>query len=214
MAGSCARHEVCHVMSCDAACPTLSSHQGHVEAYGSYSELLAKGVELMQLMKSKDQEDERDLFSFNEEEEDEYEEEEEEEGQEERGEERTEGGGERDTAHLVPLNDLHSPYVQRRIIYYDDSHPDLSTYLRETARVHYAKKDFMQVPPNPDSTSIYSAPSMLSLHSAVEAESSKHEEQKAWTCTSIELLLLATMLTASNIFSLVPRHTFHYAVFG
>lgn len=144
-----------------------------MEAYGSYSELLAKGVELMQLMKSKDQEDERDLFSFNEEEEDEYEEGEE----EEVGEEwRTEGGGERDTSHLVPVNNLHSPNIQRRILYYDDSQPDLSSYLHP--RVHYPKNNVLQVPPNPDSTSIYSAPSMLSIHSAVEVESSKHEEQK------------------------------------
>ena len=161
--------------------------QGHVEAYGSYSELLAKGVELMQLMKSKDQEDERDLFSFNEEEEDEYEEEkEEEEGVgEEWGERRTEGAGERDTAHLVPVNNLRSPYVQRRIIYYDDSQPDLSSFLHQTARVHYPKNNVLQVPPNLDSASIYSAPSMLSIHSAVEAESSKHEEQKVIRVTII-----------------------------
>ena len=50
--------------------------QGHVEAYGSYEEILARGVELMQLIKARDKEDDREIFSVHEEDEDEEEEEE------------------------------------------------------------------------------------------------------------------------------------------
>ena len=59
-----------------------------MEAYGSYEDLLASGVELMQLMRTKqeEEEDNRDLFSYNEEDE-EYEED----GNGE-GEEKGEGG--------------------------------------------------------------------------------------------------------------------------
>ena len=39
--------------------------QGHAEAYGSYSELLECGVELMQLMTTEDYTDDRNLFTLN-----------------------------------------------------------------------------------------------------------------------------------------------------
>ena len=154
-----------------------------MEAYGSYEELLASGVELMQLMKTKqeEEEDDRDLFSYNEEDE-EYGEDGNGEGEEkgESGEVRKESlGGVKDgeMAPLVPISispTPHSPYMRNNVMYFDKGESNLSSLLKKP-RVHYlAGEDLLQFPP--DSASIYSAPSMLSLHSAVE--SSKHEEEK------------------------------------
>ena len=152
-----------------------------MEAYGSYEELLASGVELMQLMRTKreEEEDNRDLFSYNEEDE-EY---------EENGNGQGEGegaggvevrrksmGGVKDgeMAPVVPTDispTPHSPHMRNNI---DKGESNLSSLLKKP-RVHYlGGEDLLQFPP--DSASIYSAPSMLSLHSAVE--SSKHEEEK------------------------------------
>ena len=154
-----------------------------MEAYGSYEELLASGVELMQLMRTKQEEEEenRDLFSYNEEDE-EYEEDGNGEGEEkgEGGEVRKESlGGVKDgeMAPLVPTSispTPNSPYMRNNVIYFDKGESNLSSLLKKP-RVHYlGGEDLLQFPP--DSASIYSAPSMLSLHSALE--SSKHEEEK------------------------------------
>ena len=146
-----------------------------MEAYGSYEELLASGVELMQLMRIKreEEEDNRDLFSYNEEDE-EYEENGNGEGA---GgvEVRKSMGGVKDgeMAPLVPTDispTPHSPHVRNNI---DKGESNLTSFLKKP-RVHYLGGDLLQFPP--DSASIYSAPSMLSLHPAVE--SSKHEEEK------------------------------------
>ena len=69
----------------------------------------------------------------------------------------------------------HSPHMRKNIIYLDEGESTFSSLLKKP-RVHYLGEDLNQFPP--DSASIYSAPSMLSLHSAVEAESSKHDEEK------------------------------------
>ena len=154
-----------------------------MEAYGSYEDLLASGVELMQLMRSKqeEEEDDRDLFSYNEEDE-EYEEDGNGEGEEkgEGGEVRKESLGgvkDREMAPLVPTSispTPHSPHMRNNVIYFEKGESNLSSLLKKP-RVHYlGGEDLLQFPP--DSASIYSAPSMLSLHSAVE--SSKHEEEK------------------------------------
>ena len=80
-------------------------------------------------------------------------------------------------APLVPTSispTPHSPYMRNNVIYFDKGESNLSSLLKKP-RVHYlGGEDLLQFPP--DSASIYSAPSMLSLHSAVE--SSKHEEEK------------------------------------
>ena len=151
-----------------------------MEAYGSHEELLASGVELMQLMRTKEEEDDRDLFSYDEE--DEYEDyEEEEEDGEGGGEVRRESVGGRENGEMAPLvtpaisSNPHSPHMRKNIIYLDEGESTFSSLLKKP-RVHYLGEDLNQFPP--DSASIYSAPSMLSLHSAVEAESSKHEEEK------------------------------------
>ena len=156
-----------------------------MEAYGRYEELLASGVELMQLMRTKqeaEEEDDRDLFSCNEEDE-EYEEDGNGEGEgegERSGEVRKEYlGGIKDgeMAPLVPTDVFttpHSPHMRSNVIYFEKGESNLSSLLKKP-RVHYlGGEDLLQFPP--DSASIYSAPSMLSLHSAVE--SSKHEEEK------------------------------------
>ena len=146
-----------------------------MEAYGSYEELLASGVELMQLMKTKDEkeEDNRDVFFYNEEDE-EYEENGNGEGEgEEGGEVRKESLRGVKDGEMAPLVSTaisptpHSPYMRNK------GESNLSTVFKNP-RVHYMGEDLLQFPT--DSASIYSAPSMLSLHSAVE--SSKHEEEK------------------------------------
>ena len=153
-----------------------------MEAYGSYEELLASGVELMQLMKTKqeEEEDNRDLFSYNEEDE-EYEENGEGEGEgEEDGEVRKEsvrGVKDGEMAPLVPTAispTPHSPHMRNNVIYFDKGESNLSSLLKKPRGHYLGGEDLLQFPP--DSASIYSAPSMLSLHSAVE--SSKHEEEK------------------------------------
>ena len=146
-----------------------------MEAYGSHKELLASGVELLQLMKTEGEDDERDIFSYHEEEE----EEEEEEGEgvgEGSADVRKESVGaiEDSEAHsLVPsivLSSPHTAYMRKNIIYFDGSK---SSNLNKPS-VRYLRDNFKQFPP--DSASIYSAPSMLSVHSAVEAESSRCDE--------------------------------------
>ena len=133
----------------------------------------------MQLMRTKqeEEEDDRDLFSYNEE----YEEDGKGEGEGEGGVEvRKESLGgvkDREMAPLVPTSispTPHSPHMRNNVIYFEKGESNLSSLLKKP-RVHYlGGEDLLQFPP--DSASIYSAPSMLSLHSAVE--SSKHEEEK------------------------------------
>ena len=158
-----------------------------MEAYGNYSELQAQGVELMEFIRSKDEEDERDIFSYVEEED----EEEEEEGNREvegRGVEDGGGGGggkelddrgdEEETTQLFRTNFPHSPYMQKKILYFNDTEPAISFPGRR--RVHYLAVSDKQVPPTLDAVSVYSAPSLLSLHSTVEPGSSRHEELKVF----------------------------------
>ena len=155
-----------------------------MEAYGSYEDLLASGVELMQLMKikQKEEEDDRDLFSYNEENE-EYEEDGNGEGEGEGAggvEVRKESLGgvkDREMAPLVPTDispTPHSPHMRNNVIYFEKGESNLSSLLKKPRGHYLGGEDLLQFPP--DSASIYSAPSMLSLHSAVE--SSKHEEEK------------------------------------
>lgn len=143
--------------------------QGHVEAYGNYQELQASGVELMQLIKTKDETDERDIFSL-------HEEVEEDEGEVEEGGIRRESVGEEGTSPLVTTvtNSIsHSPYKRKNILYITESESNLALYTTKSNDPHLGD-NLRQFPP--DSASIYSAPSMLSIHSAVEAESSKYDE--------------------------------------
>ena len=155
-----------------------------MEAYGSYDELVASGVELMQLIKTREEEDERELFSVH------GDEEEREDGEEGKGE-REEMGGEEDVReeleHNVEAYPLvaspcspHSPYKRKDILYITESESNLASYSTKHKN-HYLSDDIIQVPP--DATSIYSAPSMLSLHSAVEVESSRHEEAEVGGAT-------------------------------
>ena len=141
-----------------------------MEAYGSHKELLASGVELLQLMKTEGEDDERDIFSYHEEEEGE--------GGEGEGsaDVRRESVGvieDGETHPLVPspvLSYPQSPRMRKNIIYFDGSE---SSNLNKPS-VCYLGDNLKQFPP--DSASIYSAPSMLSIHSAAEAESSRHDE--------------------------------------
>ena len=138
-----------------------------MEGYGNYDELLASGVELMELIKTNNEKDERDIFSLHNEEE----EEEEEEG--EGGERESDGEGETKEHVTVTHSTPHSPYKRKNIIYITESESNLASRTINS-KVHHLGDDLDQFPP--DSTSIYSAPSMLSIHSAVEAESSRHDE--------------------------------------
>ena len=138
-----------------------------MEAYGSYEEILASGVELMQLIKAKDEDDDREIFSVHGEDEDE-EEEEREEGEE--GEDQKTNG---DVQLLVAPCAPNSPYKRRNIIYITESQSNLAF---SSVKPSHLGDDLKQFPP--DSASIYSAHSMLSIHSAVEAESSRHEDEE------------------------------------
>lgn len=141
-----------------------------MEAYGNYEELLASGVELMELIKTTDEKDERDIFSLHNEEEGEGEGEGEgEEGERESGEE----GETREPETTVTNSTAHSPHKRKNIIYITESESNLAS-CTINSKVHHLGDDLNQYPP--DSSSIYSAPSMLSIHSAVEADSSKHDE--------------------------------------
>ena len=176
----------CYIIHCVCVCVckiTFTIHvisytvcvcvQGHVEAYGNYEELLAGGVELMQLIKTKDEGDEREIFSVHEDDE-----EEEDKDQDGVGEE---GGGEGDREVVCGVNGVprvvsapHSPYRRKDIMYTTESESNLVS-LSTKPKVSYLGDGLKQQFP-PDTSSIYSAHSMLSIHSAVEAESSKHEE--------------------------------------
>ena len=154
---------VCHV-----------SVQGHVEAYGNYQELLDRGVELMQLIKAKDEDDDREIFSVH----GNDDEEEEEEEREEEDEDQVANGG---VQVLVSPCAPNSPYKRRNILYITESQSNLA--FSSTKLGGRLGDDLRQFPP--DSASIYSAHSMLSIHSAVEAESSRHEEEKEVTYVSL-----------------------------
>ena len=134
-----------------------------MEAYGSYEDILASGVELMQLIKAKDEDDDREIFSVHGEDEDE-EEEEREEGEE--GEDQKANGD-------VQLLVAPCAYKRRNIIYITESQSNLAF---SSVKPSHLGDDLKQFPP--DSASIYSAHSMLSIHSAVEAESSRHEDEE------------------------------------
>jgi hypothetical protein len=66
-----------------------------------------------------------------------------------------------------------SPYKRRNIIYITESQSNLAF---SSVKPSHLGDDLKQFPP--DSASIYSAHSMLSIHSAVEAESSRHEDEE------------------------------------
>ena len=138
-----------------------------MEAYGSYEEILARGVELMQLIKAKDEDDDREIFSVHGEDEDE------EEGEREEGEEGEDQEANDGVQLLVSPCAPNSPYKRRNIIYITESQSNLAF---SSVKPSHLGDDLKQFPP--DSASIYSAHSMLSIHSAVEAESSRHEDEK------------------------------------
>ena len=138
-----------------------------MEAYGNYEELLASGVELMQLIKIQEEGDEREIFSVHEDE-----------GEEEEGGEGR-GVGSEVNGEVYPLvsspTSPHSPYKRKDILYITESESNLASYTIKQKGRHLGD-NLAQFPPN--SASIYSSGSMLSIHSAVEAESSRHDEME------------------------------------
>ena len=122
----------------------------------------------MELIKSREKDDDREIFSVHGE--DEEEEEGEEEGEEVNGEVQV----------MVSPASPSSPYMRKNILYISESQSNLAA---TRSKVGFLGDDLKQFPP--DSASIYSAHSMLSIHSAVEAESSRHEENEVRVCVCV-----------------------------
>ena len=143
----------------------------------------------MQLMTTEDYTDDRNLFTLNKK--DLFENE---------GESRLWGGvngllrGEkRNRGTLVSIEDCswQSPFIQRKIIYYGDGHPDV------VEKILIPGNNSLQVSPFLDNSSVYSATSMHSLYSAVEIESSKYQDTKVFPSFPPLLLSVYPSLTLS-----------------
>ena len=147
----------------------------------------------MQLMTTEDHSDDRNHFTLNRKDLFEIE-----------GESRLGGGvnglmrGEkRNRGTLVSIEDCswQSPFIQRKILYYGDGHPDL------VEKILTPGNNSLQISPFFDNSSVYSATSMHSLYSAVETKSSKHQDTKVFP-SFLPLLLLS--LSPSLFFPLPP----------
>ena len=124
----------------------------------------------MELIKSREKDDDREIFSVHGEDEEEEEGEGEGEGEEVNG----------DVQVMVSPASPSSPYMRKNILYISESQSNLAA---TRSKVGFLGDDLKQFPP--DSASIYSAHSMLSIHSAVEAESSRHEENEVRVCVCV-----------------------------